>query len=158
MAVQVPRHQRQLDFDSLPLRRTLGVSRQLSVALTIRVITALSQLHDNVQQSRLALLFPRSTCGQFTPHCPLTIDRIDIFLQQHSVPLPLHLCHSDIQVDLLFGQERVLHIRLDSSKQEWSQHLVQLLDHSIGLRCIFRLEPLVKVLAAVSSPASDDSP
>jgi hypothetical protein len=30
-----------------------------------------------------------------------TIDSINILLQQHPVPFPLHLCHSDVEIDLL---------------------------------------------------------
>jgi hypothetical protein len=33
----------------------------------------------------------------------LTIYCIDILLKQHSIPLSLHIRHSDVQIDLLLG-------------------------------------------------------
>lgn len=61
----------------------------------------------------------------------LTVYCIDILLQQHPVPLPLHLRHADIQVDLLLRQQRMLDVRLDSTQQERPQDLVQLLDNGV---------------------------
>ena len=54
----------------------------------------------------------------------LTIDRIDVFLQQHPVPLPLHVGHADVEVDFLLREERVFHIRLNTPQQKRSQHFV----------------------------------
>lgn len=53
-----------------------------------------------------------------TPISPpqLTVNSVDILLEKHSVPLPLHLRHSDVEVDLLLWKQRVLDIRLDSSE------------------------------------------
>jgi hypothetical protein len=45
----------------------------------------------------------------------------------------------------------VLHVRLDSSEQERPENLVQLLDDRIGLGLVFRAEPRIEVLAAVSA-------
>jgi len=75
--------------------------------LAIRMIAAFPQLHDNIQQPCLSLLLPCSTyfpCQQSNAEsvtARLTVDSVDIFLQQHPVPLPLHLSHPNVKIDLL---------------------------------------------------------
>lgn len=54
------------------------------------MVTTFSELHNNIEQPRLALLF--------TSH---TVDSIDILLQKTLVPFPLHLRHTDIKINLL---------------------------------------------------------
>lgn len=58
--------------------------------LTVGVVTTFSELHNNIEQPRLALLF--------TSH---TVDSINILLQKTLVPFPLHLSHTDIKINLL---------------------------------------------------------
>lgn len=68
------------------------------------MVTTFSELHNNVQQPSFALLL--------TSH---TVDGIDILLQKALIPLPLHLSHTDVKVNLLLWQERVLDIGFDTS-------------------------------------------
>lgn len=78
----------------------------------------------------------------------LTIDSIDILLQNHPIPLPLHLRHAHIDVDLLLGKERMLDVGLDSSEQEWSKDFVELLDDRVlVVLASSHAEPGVEVLA-----------
>lgn len=107
------------------------------------MVTTFSELHNNVQQPRFALLL--------TSH---TVDGIDILLQKTLVPLPLHLSHTDIKVNLLLWQERVLDIGFDSSKQERSEDFVELLDNGVGIGFVLGLEPGIKVLTGTLSAAS----
>lgn len=58
--------------------------------LTVGMVTTFSELHNNIEQPRLALLF--------TSH---TVDSIDILLQKTLVPFSLHLSHTDIKINLL---------------------------------------------------------
>lgn len=65
---------------------SLGQLRYKLAELTIRVITTLSQLHDNVEQSRLALLFTRSTYW-VSSGCPGS-ERVLAHRSQHLYPSP----------------------------------------------------------------------
>lgn len=88
------------------------------------MVATLSKLHDYVEQASLAFLSSNHA-----------IDGVDVFLQQGPVPLALHLGHANVDVDLLLGKQTLLDIRLDSSKEERSQDLVQLLDNGV-LFCV----------------------
>lgn len=78
----------------------------------------------------------------------LTVDSVDVLFEDHPVPLPLHLGHSDVDVDFLLGEERVLDVGLDSSEEERSEDLVKLLDDGVLVVVAPHLEPGVEVLAA----------
>ena len=58
----------------------------------VRMVAALAELHDDVEQARLAFLLARHA-----------IDRVDVALQERFVPLALHRRHPHVDVDLLLG-------------------------------------------------------
>lgn len=121
------------------LKQTSGRTR------TVRVIATLSKLHDNVEKPRFSLLFARRP-----------IDSVNILFQDHSVPFSLHVGHANVDVDLLLGEERVLNIGLDSSKQERPENLVKLLDDGVLIVVASHLEPRVEVLAKVEKEGCKD--
>mmetsp|Transcript_12989 Transcript_12989/g.34537 ORF Transcript_12989/g.34537 Transcript_12989/m.34537 type:complete len:211 (-) Transcript_12989:803-1435(-) len=93
----------------------------------VRVIAALSQLHHNVQQAAAVYA---------------AVDSVHVFLQQRSVPLLLHLRHTDAQDGLRLRWKSLLHLRLDASQQERAEHLVKL-RHNLQLRLIRGLSILL---------------
>jgi hypothetical protein len=66
----------------------------------------MTRLHDHVHQPRLALLLSRQTWNhrQYDrarmEGRALTIDSIDILLEDRTIPLPLHFRKPDVDVDL----------------------------------------------------------
>jgi len=83
----------------------------------VRVVAALAQLHDHVEQAR-AVRAP--------------VDGGHVLLQERLVPLALHLGHADFQDGLFFGRQAALDVRLEAAQQEGAQDLVQLA-HDLGL-------------------------
>lgn len=79
------------------------------------------QLHHNILQPSLSL-FPPSR----------SINSVNILFQNHLIPLPLKLRHSYIDVNLLLGKQTLFHVGLNSTKQERTEHRVQLLDDVVG--------------------------
>lgn len=75
-----------------------------------------------------------------------TVHGVDVLLEDTLVPLSLHLGHADVDVDFLLGQERVLDVGLDSSQQERSENLVELLDDLVLVSVATTREPGVEVL------------
>ena len=80
----------------------------------------------------------------------LTIDGIDILLQDGTIPFPLHFCQTNVDVDLLFclrsyyhvekinlekltRQQTLLNVTLYTPEQEWSQNLVQRFNDLLAL-------------------------
>jgi hypothetical protein len=73
------------------------------------MVTTFPQLHDDIQQPRLALLLASSTFTSVPVSSQdqrriLTVDGINVLLQQPPVPETLHLGHADVEVDLLLWQ------------------------------------------------------
>lgn len=99
------------------------------------MVAALAELHDNVEEPRLALLLAART-----------VNGVDVLLKDHPVPFALHLCHANIDVDLLLGQKRMLDIGLNAAEEEGPEDLVQLLDNSVLVVVAPAGEPSVKVL------------
>ena len=73
-----------------------------------------------------ALMF--ATEGRRSPVSP-AIDSLDILLQQGGIVLLLHLGHADLEDGLLLGRQALFHITLQTSQQEWAQHL----QHTIAM-------------------------
>ena len=67
-----------------------------------------------------------------------TVDRIDILLQNHLVPLALQRGHADVDVDLLLGEQALLDVGLDATQKEGTKHGVELLDDRVGRRLLLR--------------------
>mmetsp|Transcript_32858 Transcript_32858/g.77904 ORF Transcript_32858/g.77904 Transcript_32858/m.77904 type:complete len:460 (-) Transcript_32858:740-2119(-) len=100
----------------------------------VRVVAALSELHDDVEEARA--LRP-------------AVDGLDVLLQEGRVVLLLHRAHADLEDRLLLWREPALHVALDTPKQERPQNLVQLLDDlRLALAPDADAKPLVKLLAA----------
>lgn len=85
-------------------------------------------------------------------HAPVSTARqgLQVLLDQGSIPLLLHVTHTNLQNGLLLGGQAALHIRLDTAQQEGTQHLVQLLHHLglLLLASITQAEPLLELLCA----------
>ena len=82
-------------------------------------LRARTYLHDHIHQMCLPLLLSRETCSE-NDEMPskeevaiiFAFDRIDVLLQNGSIPLPLHVSQPDIDIDLV----------LCSMKQANQQH------------------------------------
>lgn len=71
-----------------------GIRRtRLSAIKEVRVIAALSELHDDIQQARFALLLARHA-----------VDGVNVSLEKRFVPFALHGRHAYVDVDLLLWQ------------------------------------------------------
>ncbi|KAI6748785.1 hypothetical protein HG531_007732 [Fusarium graminearum] len=71
----------------------------------IRMVAALSKLHDNVEQSSLGLTL--AACA---------VDSVDVLFQNLLIPLDLHFRHTQIDVDFLLGQQALLHVALHTTQ------------------------------------------
>src|SRR5699024_8806804 len=100
----------------------------------VRVVAALAQLHDDVEESCLGLALAARA-----------VDSVNVLLQDLFVPFDLHVGHAQVQVDLLLGQKTLFDVTLDSAKQEWAENAVQLLDNGV-LVAVLAGEPLIKSL------------
>lgn len=120
------------------------------------MIAALAKLHHNVQKARLALTLghARGAYGTiFSTNCStdglsrynekLTVDGVNVLLENSLVPFALHCAHLDIHVDLLLGKQRFFDIGLETTQQEGTEHLVQLFNDFL-LVTLLVLEPFVK--------------
>ena len=76
---------------------------RLDTIKEVRMVGALSQLHQDVLQSHL-LNFASS------------VDNIDVFHENFGVELALHLGKANVQVDLLLWQERLLDVGLQTTQ------------------------------------------
>lgn len=83
----------------------------------VRVVAALAQLHDDVEQ-----LGPVGGA----------LDGVDVRLEQGAVLVSLHVGHADFEDRLLFGGQRFFDVRLEAAQQEGAQYFVQL-GHDLGL-------------------------
>lgn len=96
------------------------------------MVATFSKLHDDVEQSSLRLSLATGS-----------IDRINILLENLLVPLDLHLRHSQVNINLLLGQQTLLNIALYTTEKEGPKYPVKLLDHRVLVPILAR-EPLVK--------------
>ena len=54
---------------------------------------------------------------------PFTVDGVDVLHQQLLVEVALQVAHAQVQLGLLLGLERVLHIQLEAAQQERLEQL-----------------------------------
>ena len=107
----------------------------LSSIKQVRVVGALSQLHEDVLQPHLL-------------HFSCAIHDVDVLHQNLGVPIALHLGQPDKDGDFLLGLERLLDIDLEASKQERLEHSVQALHQGVVAQARVCAEPLVEVFGA----------
>ena len=62
------------------------------------------------------------------------------------LPFPLHFAHAHPDLDLLLREQALLHVTLEPSEKEWSEHVVKFLNHAPVFQTVVRIEPLVKIL------------
>lgn len=116
----------------------IGVRRTgLSTLEEVRVVGALAQLHEDVEELHLGLL------------ARLTVDDVDVTREDLLVPLDLHLRQTDEELDLLLGREVLLDLGLDATQQKWSEHLVQTLSDLLFVLSRLEVEPRIKVVRGV---------
>mmetsp|Transcript_5471 Transcript_5471/g.13814 ORF Transcript_5471/g.13814 Transcript_5471/m.13814 type:complete len:286 (-) Transcript_5471:311-1168(-) len=92
-----------------------------------RVVAALLQLHDDVQQSHLR------------PAHAL-VERVEVATQNHLVVLLLQRRHLDAQNALRLGRQTLLHVLNDSSDEVRAKRFVQLLNRLLVLHVVLHLE------------------
>lgn len=87
-----------------------------------------------------------------------TIHSVDVFFEQRTVPLALHLCHAHIDVDFSLWEKALLDVGLDATQEERSKHFVKLLNDLVAIVVPFaaRFEPLVKVFAAAENVRQEE--
>lgn len=98
--------------------------------------TALSELHDDIKNSRSVLLGT------------LAGDGIDITQQQLLVQLLLDLGHTNHDESLCLGRQPLGNVLLDTTNHEWTKDVVKLGDHILlGLVIVnVEIEPFVELL------------
>lgn len=75
-----------------------------------------------------------------------TVDNVDVLHEHLGVPFPLHFAQSHVHFDLLFRQQPLLHLALETSQQERLKHRMQSLHQLIVAKTLIRVEPLVEVV------------
>ena len=91
-----------------------GVRRTwLNAIKQIRMVAALPQLHENVEQAHALRLRRRR------------VEQVNILHQDFGVQLPLHATQAHVQLGLLLGQQPLLHLGLEAPEQERLENLVQ---------------------------------
>ena len=101
----------------------------------VRVVDALSQLHEDVLQPHLL-------------HLARPVHDVDVLHQDLGVPLALHLGQPDKDADLLLGQEGLLDVRLETAQEERLEHPVESLHQGVVSQARVGVEPLVEVVGA----------
>lgn len=112
---------------------------RLSAIKQIRMVAALSQLHEDVQQTHLVHFTSRvedvnvlhqNLCvpdgeedGYYS--CAMTHVNTVVLLQgpNQDSPLSLHLAQTHIHLDLFFWKQGLFHISFNTSEQERTQNL-----------------------------------